>query len=311
MEPNRCHAVHVVDCASWEDFKVKVRRNYSEEVIGLSPLFRGHADPQWKLASAWDRQLERLALRGAPRSRSHSAGLLNKLLRDFKDHAIGFPGLKAKELDEDDWWTLGRHYGLATPLLDWTKSPYVAAFFAFTGYIERLSPGATTSGMLDPDRIVRQEKDVRVAIWSFMVGRASQKDEPPSHLEVVQLRTDIGHRQRAQRGVFTKLTHESLFSLEEYIESLRPEEPPLLQYLVPAWEAPRAITELRMMNITFATLFPDLDGAALQANFELVVFALLAFRWCHLRSGALPMSKRNVDDLSPNQRLQRTASAAR
>jgi len=32
-----------------------------------------------------------------------------------------------------------------------------------------------------------------------------------------------------------------------------------------------------MMNITFATLFPDLTGVALQANFEMAAAALMVF----------------------------------
>ncbi|HEX3555226.1 MAG TPA: FRG domain-containing protein [Thermoanaerobaculia bacterium] len=273
----------VISCVSWDDFKSRIHREYSEEIVGISPLFRGHAKVEWKLASPWDRRLEHWAStsRSAKKDREGKNNILSKVLADFKDLAIGLPGIRAKDLDnDDDWWALGRHYGLLTPLLDWTKSPYVAAFFAFTGFVERVSPGATTSGEIDPRKLLCINNDDRVAIWSFMLSQSTEYDEEDPkdlQIEILSSRIDFGHRQRAQRGVFTRLTSNDHFDLESYLTSRRLMPPPLRKYTIPGAEAGKAIMELRMMNITFATLYPDLDGAALQANFELAAFALTTF----------------------------------
>lgn len=176
-------------------------------------------------------------------------------------------------MDDLDWWAVGRHHGLVTPLLDWTRSPYVAAFFAFSGLAEILCPGITTRGDIAPQAFLDVSSEAQAAIWAFQIGDEIAEDQ---NLQVLNPRIDIGHRQRAQRGLFTRLKHRVHFDLEAYLESLKLAEPALTKFIVPGSEAPRALTELRMMNLTFATLFPDLEGAALQANFEAVALPLMA-----------------------------------
>lgn len=269
------HATLSIPCSTWEDFKSKIQGSYAEELKGSFPIFRGHARASWKLASQWERKLafwqgrDRIASRSL-RDREH---MLGKFLEDFMDLAVGLPGIRSRELEEMDWWAIGRHYGLVTPLLDWSRSPYVAAFFAFSGLAEELSPGITTRGDIDPSSFLDVADEQQAVVWAFQISDNINVDQ---NLEILNPRVDVGHRQRAQRGLFTRLRHRKHFDLESYLESLEPEAPPLTKFLVPGSEIPKAVTELRMMNITFATLFPDLEGAALQANFETVALSLMA-----------------------------------
>src|SRR5713101_3829543 len=114
-----------IKCEKWEEFFSAVRLM---RIDGSGRIFRGHESAEWKLSSTWERELTR--------SKHPDLGLkearhLCKYYLDlFKDFAIGLPGIPAKDLCEEDWWALARHYGLLTPLLDWTRSPYVAAYFA-------------------------------------------------------------------------------------------------------------------------------------------------------------------------------------
>ena len=275
-----------VTCASWEEFKARVHHDYIEEVMGVSPLFRGHAQSDWKLASPWDRKLENGSrdIGGTKADRESRSGLLKSILANFKELSVGLPGIRYRDLDEVDWWAIGRHYGLVTPLLDWTRSPCVAAFFAFTGFVENISPG-TLSGYFDPKKFLCSGMSRPVAVWGLLVDSVNPEDREKlavgeglaKEIELLNPQMDIGHRQRAQRGLFTRLTHNNYFSIEEYLSTLDLPKPPLRKYLIPGSEAAKALTELRMMNITFATLFPDLDGAARQANFDMSAFALMVF----------------------------------
>lgn len=144
---------------------------------------------------------------------------------------------------------------------------------------------------MDLKKFLTADMSKQAAVWAFKVYKNIDK-EYGDDLEILEPRLDIGHRQRAQRGVFTRLNHNEFFAIEDYLSSLhaddaRGEPPPLTKYLIPARDTAKAITELRMMNITFATLFPDLEGAALQANFETSAFAMMTFSYLHERTWGL------------------------
>jgi len=163
-------------------------------------------------------------------------------------------------LEAIDIEALARHHGLCTNLLDWTGSPYVAAFFAFTAAVDLANNGRLTSGNLSQGAI----NSVTSPVCIIRLGIAKElwvNDE----FELQTSLSAINYWQKAQSGVFTRLTHSKYLDIETYLES-RGIKDRLHRFVVPGSEAFKALHDLELMNITFASLFPDLRGAAMQAN---------------------------------------------
>jgi hypothetical protein len=128
---------------SWKQFKERVdkllpkeRRFSCSGPNGLSrPLFRGHASNKWSLEST----LVRRGYASMPlfrymqdcESARRLTGNYSSISMPFDVNASSnYRDLKTN-FPNFEYLAFLRHHGFPSPLLDWTESPYVAAFFAF------------------------------------------------------------------------------------------------------------------------------------------------------------------------------------
>jgi hypothetical protein len=111
----------------YSDSEELLRALQSYRTAGSRWIFRGQPDADYGLAPS----LERLVFD----DRSALGAFLTLeaeeyALTAFKRSALQLVHSPPAANDELEWLSLMRHHGAPTRLLDWTKSPYVGAFFA-------------------------------------------------------------------------------------------------------------------------------------------------------------------------------------
>jgi len=243
------NGVVTIRLTDYEDFDYVIREKLLDHPY---MVYRGHQDINWPLRTTIDRLFFDQGKRFPTDEEAE------KHLTTFKYSTRGRLVNGWLPNDDDSWWSLGQHFGLATPLLDWTESPYVAAYFSF----------------VDQSKTEKMAERVVYAIDPVGIEKKNEELEPNEQVKIIRPLLDQTQRLVNQRGLFTKLPLGN--DLEDWIVSNfegNDQEVYLIKVVIPEndGDRPKFLRMLNRKNINPLTLFPDLGGSSQHANNNIVI----------------------------------------
>ena len=246
--------------ASWSEFFDFLEAEvFSSAGYGKrSYIWRGQREADWSLSTTLDRQLAAQGLAGLASSELERLSLDH--LERFKYAARGRRGPAPASLSENEWWALGQHFGLATPLLDWTRAPFAALYFAFE-QASLKEDGFRAIYALDEYAVEAQGR----AIYH---GPSIEAGRIPI-VEIVDPMSDENQRLVSQGGCFSRAPIGT--ALEQWVSRAfeGSAEATLIRIEVPDKNRLSCLQALNRMNISHLSLFPDLGGATRATNLQL------------------------------------------
>lgn len=208
----------------------------SESYTTYARYYRGHSHVDYRLQSTLERYLEKFG-KQIDIEKDYER-LQEKYLEHCKrillNQSIDGYILLPSNLKDDDIWAFAQHYQLKTPLLDWTKSFFVALYFAFESQEE------------NQYRVIYELNEF------FNIGEKL----------IIEPEMKIGNRINAQKGVFTKLSSIELEDIatmntnfgDGYVFHR------LSKTLISSKLRKDVLAYLASINIDASTIYPDLLG---------------------------------------------------
>jgi hypothetical protein len=231
---------------SWCEFKSHIS-NLSDSQY----LFRGQKEQQWKLRTSFHRggryQIHKFINEDVPQ--------LHRRLSSITPHFFNL------DCPVQNWafWNLLQHHGYPTPLLDWTYSPYVAAFFAFQEWPKNYTDNEFARIYIFNSNAWKKDNQTFDNLFTFI-----------PHFSVMDF-TAIDNPRMVPQQAVTSLTN--IDDIEAHI--IERESDKSTRYLqaidIPANQREKVMRDLRFMGITAGSMLPGIDGICKEMrerNFE-------------------------------------------
>jgi len=227
-------------CLTWAAFKEwTVEARDKHEVMA----FRGHGSSDFNL---------RTTLQRAGRNRLERYEV--EVLQEFRSHAEAVLNTRFDLQNGDDYSVLlglAQHHGLPTPLLDWTDSPYIASFFAFSDAFENMALRHEATHV----RIYGLTRSFLASHWT---PRVTLPYKCP-YVSPLKITPRLNPRMYAQQGQFLVT---NIADVEQYIaqHDTNRGTVSLIAADIPITCCAEALRDLNFMGLNAANLFPGLDG---------------------------------------------------
>ncbi len=259
-------AIEEVTISSWEEFEETINTTYSDieqkrkDDIStyLSPLlFRGQSNSNWQLQSTLERYLEDKECKRTISWKDYHS-ILQSILPSIDSYTSNKYTINDFKMDMTpvppsyDLMIYLRHHGFPSPLLDWTRSMYIASFFAFNDAKDNVNP----------------------AIFTFQEyvngGKGGIVGNPEIHGlgEYVRNTPRRHHIQQCQYSIcYQEIRDENreikhrVYTSYEGID-FSDEQDNVVKYIIPYSERKKIMNKLDMMNINAFTLFGNEEGLA-------------------------------------------------
>jgi hypothetical protein len=239
--------IEVIDVEDWDNLRYTINKYFAH---WPQYIFRGQAQENWPLETTLARALREI-------HSTDKEDIVAEHYRRFRLEIRGRRGDNPRSLDENEIWALGQHFGLYTPLLDWTESPWVGIFFALTGG-EKSETGYRALWALDTKEFENINEANKI------------KGLTNDLVELVEPIIDENGRLVNQRGLFTKIHFDN--DIEKWVTNAPDLGNTITLYKIifPDSLRQRIILYLNLMNINHSSLFPDLYGSSKFTNQKLL-----------------------------------------
>ena len=218
---------------TWDDFRDYVFKWQGKENF----VFRGQGDYKWPLRTSFHRTAKKNLDR-----------YTSVLIQETHKALVNKIGDKLDLRNADDlgsFYSILQHHGYPTPLLDWTQSAFIAAYFAFEN-TEMHQDGSV--------RIFALNK----AAWLQTLQQNLMTLTRP-HLSFVDLLARGNDRAGPQQSEFT-VTNVDDIEAHIIATELRYQQQYLWAIDIHSYDRNRALADLDGMGVNRSLLFPDIDG---------------------------------------------------
>jgi FRG domain len=222
---------------NWEEFKIHIASIIKD---GREFFFRGQSTNKHRLNSSFHRERRYDLLRYATND-----------CEQLVQHVNAVSGRQYNLKDASEFGallSLAQHHGFPTPLLDWSKSPYIAAFFAFENRSKH-------HGDRDNPRVYIFD----AAKWQTETTQVCNLADPRPSITPREFIPSNNPRHLPQQSVHT---YSNIEDIEGWIRRI--EKQCGRQYLtiidIERSQRRFAMKDLAYMGVTAAALFPGLDG---------------------------------------------------